>query len=42
LAALGAIAANVLSRAIARGVYEAVALPFPESPPSWRDKFAGK
>lgn len=36
---LGAMAANVLARAIARGVYEAKALPFPEARPSWRDKF---
>ena len=32
---LGALAANVLARAIARGVFEARALP--GSPPSWRD-----
>jgi D-aminopeptidase len=40
LTELGAIAANVLARAIARGVYEATALPFAGSLPSWRDKFA--
>ena len=39
LTELGAIAANVLARAIARGVYEATALPFPGSMPSWKDKF---
>ncbi len=39
LTELGAIAANVLARAIARGVYEAAALPFPGSMPSWKDKF---
>ena len=36
---IGATAANVLARAIARGVYEATALPFPHAMPSWRDKF---
>ena len=36
---IGAIAANVLARAIARGVYEARALPFPGTKPSWQDKF---
>ena len=40
LTTLGAIAANVLARAIARGVYEATALPFEGALPSWRDKFA--
>jgi L-aminopeptidase/D-esterase-like protein len=37
---LGMVAANVVSRAIARGVYEAGALPFPGSPPAWKDRFA--
>ncbi|MPZ56822.1 MAG: peptidase T4 [Rhizobiales bacterium] len=36
---LGTLAANVLARAVARGVYEATALPFPGALPSWRDKF---
>jgi L-aminopeptidase/D-esterase-like protein len=36
---LGAVAANVVSRAIARGVYEATALPFAGALPSWRDRF---
>jgi L-aminopeptidase/D-esterase-like protein len=36
---LGMVAANVLARAVARGVYEATALPFAGSLPSWRDKF---
>ena len=36
---LGAVAANVVARAVARGVYEATALPFPGALPSWRDKF---
>lgn len=39
LAALGATAAACLARAIARGVYEATALPFPGSMPAWRDRF---
>ncbi|HEX5210237.1 MAG TPA: P1 family peptidase [Pseudolabrys sp.] len=39
LSELGTLAANVLARAIARGVYEATALPFPGSVPSWKDKF---
>ena len=38
--ALGSLAANVLARAIARGVYEATALPFASALPAWRDKFA--
>jgi L-aminopeptidase/D-esterase-like protein len=36
---LGAMAANVVARAVARGVYAATALPFPGALPSWRDKF---
>ncbi len=36
---LGALAADCLARAVARGVYEATALPFPGSPPAWRDRF---
>ena len=39
-AELGALAANVLSRAVARAVYEATALPFAGALPSWKDKFA--
>jgi D-aminopeptidase len=38
-AELGALAANVLSRAVARAIYEATALPFTGALPSWRDKF---
>ena len=38
-AELGALAANVLARAVARGVYEATALPFPGALPGWKDKF---
>jgi D-aminopeptidase len=37
LTELGMVAANVLARAIARGVYEATALRFAGSLPSWRD-----
>lgn len=39
LTALGTAAAAALARAIARGVYEATALPFPHALPSWKDKF---
>jgi D-aminopeptidase len=39
LAALGALAADTVARAIARGVYEATALPFPGAAPAWRDRF---
>ena len=39
LAELGMVAANVLARAIARGVYEAERLPFAGSLPSWKDRF---
>jgi L-aminopeptidase/D-esterase-like protein len=38
-AELGALAANVLARAVARGVYEATALPFPGALPAWKNKF---
>jgi L-aminopeptidase/D-esterase-like protein len=40
IAELGALAASVLARAIARGVYEATALPFAGAQPAWKDKFA--
>jgi hypothetical protein len=40
LAALGAAAAHVVARAVARGVYEAKALGLPGAVPSWRDRFA--
>ena len=33
------VAANVVARAIARGVYSATALPFPGALPAWRDRF---
>jgi D-aminopeptidase len=39
LSELGMLAANGLARAIARGVYEANALPFPDALPGWKDKF---
>jgi L-aminopeptidase/D-esterase-like protein len=39
LSELGMLAANVLARAIARGIYEATALPFPGTAPGWRDRF---
>jgi L-aminopeptidase/D-esterase-like protein len=38
-AELGTLAANVLSRAVARAVYEARALPFPAALPGWKNKF---
>ncbi len=38
LAELGMHAANVMARAIARGVYEAKALPFAGALPAWRDR----
>ena len=37
---IGAVAANVLARAVARAIYEAAALPFFKALPSWRDRFA--
>lgn len=39
LTELGMIAANTVARAIARGVYHASALPFPDAQPAWRDLF---
>jgi hypothetical protein len=33
------VAANVVTRAIARGVFEATALPFSDSLPAWKDRF---
>jgi len=41
LTELGTLAANVVARAIARGVFEASALPFPGAMPSWKDRFSG-
>jgi L-aminopeptidase/D-esterase-like protein len=34
-----ALATDCLARAIARGVYEATALPYPNAQPAWRDRF---
>jgi D-aminopeptidase len=39
LVTLGTIAANVVARAIARGVFAATALPLPGALPSWKDQF---
>ncbi|EJW10517.1 hypothetical protein A33M_4354 [Rhodovulum sp. PH10] len=38
---LGTAAAQVVARAIARGVHEATALPFPGALPAWTDRFGG-
>ncbi len=38
---LGALAANVVARAIARGVFEATTLAFPAAIKSWKDQFGG-
>lgn len=42
LTAIGAAAAECLARAVARGIYEATALPFPDALPSWRDRFGAR
>lgn len=42
LTELGAVAANVIARAIARGVYEATSLPFAGALPSWKNRFASE
>jgi D-aminopeptidase len=42
LTEIGLAAADCLARAVARGVYEATALPFPGAMPAWRDRFAGE
>jgi len=39
LTELGMVAANVIARAIARGVHAATALPFPGALPAWKDRF---
>jgi L-aminopeptidase/D-esterase-like protein len=39
LTELGLVAANVVARAIGRGVYEATALPFLGALPAWQDRF---
>jgi D-aminopeptidase len=40
LTEIGAAAADCLARAVARGVYEARALPFPKALPDWKQRFA--
>jgi L-aminopeptidase/D-esterase-like protein len=42
LTEIGLAAADCLARAIARGVYEATALPFPGAQPAWKDRFGGE
>lgn len=39
LTLIGMMAGDCVARAIARGVYEATALPFPGALPSWKDRF---
>lgn len=39
LTELCAVASDCLARAVARGVFEATALPFPGALPAWRDRF---
>jgi L-aminopeptidase/D-esterase-like protein len=39
LTELGMVAANVVTRAIARGVFAATALPFAGAQPAWKDRF---
>jgi D-aminopeptidase len=39
LTGLGSIAANVVARAIARGIFAATALPLPGAMRSWQDEF---
>jgi len=39
LTEIAMLASDTLARAIARGVYEASALPFPNAIPSWHDRF---
>jgi L-aminopeptidase/D-esterase-like protein len=42
LASLGALAADVLARAVARGVYAAASsIGVTDLPPAWRDRFRG-
>jgi L-aminopeptidase/D-esterase-like protein len=42
LTEIGMVAADVLARAIARGVYEATRLPFDAALPAWRDRFRSR
>lgn len=39
---LGTVAADCLARAVARGVYEATALPFANALPDWKARFGGR
>jgi D-aminopeptidase len=39
LTLLGAIAADVVARAVARAIYEAAPLSFPGALPSWQQRF---
>ena len=39
LTEIGALAAETLARAVARGIHGATALPFPGALPAWRDRF---
>jgi L-aminopeptidase/D-esterase-like protein len=39
---IAAVAADCMARAIARGVYEATALPFAGALPAWRDRFQNR
>ncbi len=39
LAEIGALAAECVARAVARGIYAATALPLPGAKPSWRDRW---
>ena len=41
LTELGTVAADCLARAVARGVYEATALPFANAVPDWKTRFGG-
>ncbi len=41
LTELGSLAADCVARAIARAIYEAEPLPFPNALPSWKSKFGG-
>lgn len=42
LTLLGMLAGDCIARAIAIGVYEAIALPFPGALPSWRERFGSR
>ena len=42
LTEIGTVAADCMARAIARGVYEATALPFAKAVPDWRSRHGGR